>query len=64
MRLTDYVTRDTNGMTTKQLGRTRTLLIGINSGQFDIGINSTERANLISIWFAEMILEILAANAR
>jgi hypothetical protein len=62
MRLNNYVTRDNEGRTTLQLGHSRTLLVGINSGQFTINEDCRERPNLIVIWFPEMILEILSVN--
>jgi V8-like Glu-specific endopeptidase len=38
---------------------TRFLLIGVYSGQFQIPHKEEERPNLITIWFPELILEIL-----
>ena len=64
MRLTDYVTKGSDGKTTKNLGRTATRLIGINSGQFVLPGETNMRANLIAIWFPEMILEILRNNGQ
>jgi hypothetical protein len=62
MHLVDYTTKGDNGKTTRHLGSTRRLLAGINSGQFQIKDDAEERVNLISIWFPEIILEILRLN--
>ena len=59
MMLVDCVTRDNNGALTRNMGLRKLLLVGINSGQFALPSATTERTNLISIWFPEMILEIL-----
>lgn len=65
MKLKDFVTIDGNNRTTN-LGASKTLLIGIHSGQprWDLmdkttGQTKTISPSLIYIWFSELILEIL-----
>jgi hypothetical protein len=62
MHLEDYSGIGKNGKTTRRIGGIRRLLVGINSGQFSIRQTDSERANLITIWFPEIILEILNHN--
>lgn len=59
MELVDFTTRDKNGALVRYVGKKRLLLVGINSGQFALPSETEERVNLISIWFPELILEIL-----
>lgn len=56
MQLEDYTVQRGDGGRTKMLGLRKLLLVGINSGQF---VTPEGRANLISIWFPEIILQIL-----
>jgi hypothetical protein len=56
MQLDDYTVKKEDGSRTRMIGRRMLFLVGINSGQFEL---SEGRSNLISIWFSELILEIL-----
>jgi hypothetical protein len=60
MQLDDYTVKNEDGSRTKMLGRRKLLLAGINSGQFEL---PEGRSNLISIWFSELIREILHPQA-
>jgi hypothetical protein len=56
MSLKDFSVKMRDGSRSKMLGQKKILLVGINSGQF---ATQEGRVNLISIWFPEIILQIL-----
>jgi hypothetical protein len=58
MYLVNPIRKDAEGKRTISF-ETRFLLIGVYSGQFLIPHNEKERPNLVTIWFAEKILDIL-----
>jgi hypothetical protein len=58
MRLENFVTKEQNDTLELQLGKMRTFLIGVYSGQY----SQVQCMNLVTIWKAEMIPEILALN--
>ena len=61
MRLKNFIT-EIKGQEVFNFGKERRVLVGIYSGQYEIPKIPKERTNLINIWFARMIPEILAFN--
>jgi S1-C subfamily serine protease len=58
MYLRDPIRKDNEGKRSTTF-ETRCLLIGVYSGQFKIPRKENERPNLVTIWFPELILDIL-----
>lgn len=63
MDLKNYTVQQENGTLINYPGRRKFLLVGVNSGQPIIPeAPEGTRPNLISIWFPDLILEIIAAH--
>jgi hypothetical protein len=58
MELHDFSSLNADGQAMRNLGSTKTILIGVYSGQF----SNVEKLNLAIIWKSEMIKEVLALN--